>query len=613
MHAHPLPDLEFQATLEAADIALALLDERGRVLYATVALNQLLCAHEEIVLGAHVSAAFPELTDELIGRLSIRSLDTSEDAHLIKPEHPSGTSRMFEPHLTSWTTDAGQMRFTLVLRDVTSEQRLVDELRNTEERLDLALANSGVAVLDHDIPNRSVSVTDTWYKQLGLNQRDVSNPHFAWLSALDPDDLQKFAQQYESCLNGTFNRLYGEYRAKHRNGEWKWLRVEQYVASRNDAGTATRMVGSQIDITELKNASAAVHNSEAMFRAALEDAPIGMALVSADGKWLKTNMALCTFLGYEPANLLGHNFSHSINDFRPPNTDQVMSQLERLGERQFMRSDGTLVWGLLGKSDLIETDPDAPFYIVQIQDIDQQKQIEKIKAELISTVSHELRTPLTSIKGALGLLPTVLDEAVGHKSTDLMQIANANCERLMHLVDQILDLEQLTAGHMEFDMQPHNINEIVFEAVSNNHLYGADRAIKFDVKPLGIVRYIDVDAKKLAIVLSNLLSNAAKFSPEAGIVEVQITQSDTDISINIRDQGPGIPEHMRKDIFTRFFQGDSSNTRNAGGVGLGLCIAKELTEKMDGTIGFDSTEMLGSDFYVTFKKSDTKITPSVAC
>lgn len=238
-------------------------------------------------------------------------------------------------------------------------------------------------------------------------------------------------------------------------------------------------------------------------------------------------------------------------------------------------------------------------FVGVVKDITERKQIELMQKEFVSTVSHELRTPLTSIRGSLGLVLGGVSGELPEKAKALLTIANNNSERLIHLINDILDMEKIAAGKMQFDFSVTNLVTVVQHAVDSNKGY-ADQlhvSLEFNPEPDSQVM-VRVDEKRMAQVMANLLSNAAKYSPTNGRVTISLAASEKSVRISVHDHGKGIPDEFKPRIFDKFAQADSSDTRQKGGTGLGLNITKVIVEQHGGSIGFDSEEGKGTTFYV---------------
>ncbi|MEF2070578.1 ATP-binding protein [Consotaella aegiceratis] len=242
-------------------------------------------------------------------------------------------------------------------------------------------------------------------------------------------------------------------------------------------------------------------------------------------------------------------------------------------------------------------------------DVTSQKQSERMKDEFISIVSHELRTPLTSIRGSLGLIASGKVGELPAKMAGLAKIAHQNSERLVMLVNDILDMEKIKSGKLDFSLKEIAIGALLKQAVAANAEYLPDKEIEINLVDATPNAAIVADPDRLHQVLSNLLSNAIKFSPAGSIVTVSTELvDDAFLRMSVRDEGPGIPEDFRDRIFSKFEQADSSSTRKTGGTGLGLNISKAIVEKMDGRITFETCVGKGTTFYVDLplSKSPTR-------
>lgn len=267
-------------------------------------------------------------------------------------------------------------------------------------------------------------------------------------------------------------------------------------------------------------------------------------------------------------------------------------------EWTFVRKDGSRFPANVTITPLREETGELTGFLGVIEDITVRKDIERMKSEFTAVVSHELRTPLTSIRGSLGLILGALQWTLQPKVKGLIEIAQSNCERLVLLVNDILDIEKFAAGQMRFEFQTVSLSELVKKAVDANEGYARKFQVNLETVPVDEIWEVLVDPDRFIQVMSNLLSNAAKYSPQGGIVRVTTERRGEFVRISVRDEGPGIPENFRGRIFEKFSQADASSTREKGGTGLGLHIAKRFVEHMRGRIGFDSEFGKGSTFWI---------------
>ncbi|WP_126455931.1 PAS domain S-box protein [Sulfuriflexus mobilis] len=237
-------------------------------------------------------------------------------------------------------------------------------------------------------------------------------------------------------------------------------------------------------------------------------------------------------------------------------------------------------------------------FVAIVRDITERKKMDKMKNEFISTVSHELRTPLTSIRGSLGLINGGVTGELSEAAHEMLTIAGNNTERLLLLINDILDIQKIESGQMAFRFQNLALAPFLEQAVEENAAYGREHGIYFEISRSIEAAQVFADRDRLMQVMANLLSNAAKFSPEGETVEINLARHHDLLRISVTDHGPGIPEEFHDKLFERFTQSDSSDSRRKGGTGLGLNISKIIVEKHGGHIGFISREGVGTTLYV---------------
>lgn len=358
------------------------------------------------------------------------------------------------------------------------------------------------------------------------------------------------------------------------------------------------------DISKRKAQQEALETSEETFRFAMEHASIGMALIDPGGRFLKVNQALVNLTGYSKLELMTM-YSEDIT--HPDDRAEGREYKRRIMagkiatyqlEKRYIRKDGELITVMVNVSLAWNADDTPKYFIVQIQDITERKEMERLKNEFISIVSHELRTPLTSIRGSLGLIVGTMAGGLPEKAHHLINIALKNSERLILLINDILDIDKIASGQMRFDMRQENLVVLVQQAIESNRAYGEKFKVGFRLKAPATEIMVTVDASRLVQVLTNLLSNAAKFSPEGKQVDVLVTCKSGQARVSIKDKGPGIPEEFQNLIFNKFCQADSSSTRQKGGSGLGLHISRQIMQQMNGQIGFDTVIGKGTTFWI---------------
>lgn len=342
------------------------------------------------------------------------------------------------------------------------------------------------------------------------------------------------------------------------------------------------------------------------FRQWIDDLPMGVVVSDQNQQPYYHNKAAAELLGPFPAQPLafiaGTDKTYPAEQMPAARalTGEICQaeemEIERDGVRRHIQAWGRPAYNERG---------DLTFGIAVYEDISARKQLDLMKNRFVSTVSHELRTPLTSIHGALGL---ILGNALGEvppKIQGMLQLAEQNSQRLIRLVNDILDMQKIEAGKMNFHFTKVQLAPLLRCAAEQMAAYAQQHKVSIHLAPVPEDLWVWADYNRLMQVLANLLSNAAKFSFADSTVQLQVQQQHQQIRISITDQGHGIDEEFKSLIFRPFSQSDTSDVRNFGGTGLGLSISKSIVENHGGTLTFDSTAGVGSSFYIDLPEAES--------
>jgi PAS domain S-box-containing protein len=378
---------------------------------------------------------------------------------------------------------------------------------------------------------------------------------------------------------------------------------------RAPAGQLAGCLAVMRDVTEQRLA-------EELFELAVEACPSGMMMIDRSGRIVMLNSEIEHLFGHSRDALIGQ----SVEMLLPP----AMRTGHVALRAKFNKDPRTRGMGkgreLVGRHrDGIDFPIEIGLYPIHIRhgllilavivDISERKRNERLKDEFVSTVSHELRTPLTSIAASLALLSGGgagrLPKPAGH----LVGIAHSNSQRLVRLVNDILDIEKIESGEMVFHLGPVNICAVVEQAIETSRAYADTLGVKVRLESHLTIGEALADADRLAQVVGNLLSNAIKFSPRGEEVIVGIVQGVETIRLTVRDHGPGIPDDFKPRIFEKFAQADSGNTPPKGGTGLGLSIVRQIVERMGGKVGFESEVGAGALFFVELPRLRENVRP----
>ncbi len=520
----------------------------------------------------------------------------------------------------------------VVIRDLTQRKQAETALQASEARFRELAETVQEGFFVYEIESAHYSYVNPAYEAIIGTSPQLSHQGMShWLNNIHPGDrdLVEAALQRE----GEGVNFDQEYRYILPDGEIRWLRSQAFPL-RNEAGAMVRVVGTVEDISDRKRVEAALREREAMlrdseekFRKAFDGAPIGVSLVSATGQFLKVNPSYCTIVGYLEAELLALTF-HDITHPADLKSDlqgfeqMLAGQLRSFQmEKRYITKQGTIVPVIINTAPIRDHNGELLYVVGHTQDIRDRLKVERMKDEFVSVVSHELRTPLTSIRGALGILESGIFNDRPEKAQHMLKIALNNSDRLVRLVNDILDLERLESGKVRLVMEPCPVTSLMSQAIDGVQAIADQSTITLSLTPLSAILWAAPDA--IIQTLTNLLSNAIKFSSSGDTVWLKAEMGNgwgTDeanqpnssalsipksaaILFSIADQGRGIPPDKLELIFEQFQQVDVSDSREKGGTGLGLAICRNIVQQHGGQIWVESTLGKGSTFYFTLPLS----------
>ncbi len=429
----------------------------------------------------------------------------------------------------------------------------------------------------------------------GTDENGLCAMHVADMT--DGFDEAAFRRRYKPLIFGTKDALI--YESTHVNGNGVKVPVEVTLQVIEPNGEPPRFVAIVRDISERKIAE----NRIRLFKQVLDQSNDMIYMIDPESlRFLYVNHAVRNFWGRSRDEIVDHGVADIIPDF---DEDAFREQAAPLfsGEAEVVlyetvhkRPDGSIVpvevaLQLIAPSDGILR------YVAIVRDVTERKAAEQAKKEFISTVSHELRTPLTSIKGSLDLITAGAVGKVDPKVGSLVTIARKNSERLVRLINDILDMEKLEAGKMDMQFDEVELTAFLHEAVEANRAYADRLNVGIEFHDPGQPIPVRADRDRLMQIMANLLSNAAKFSNPGEKVEITTEVLGGKVRVSVRDFGAGIPEKAQATIFEKFTQADASDQRQKGGTGLGLGITKMMVEAHGGTIDFVSKVGEGTTFF----------------
>jgi PAS domain S-box-containing protein len=473
-----------------------------------------------------------------------------------------------------------------------ARERTSEALRGSLARLDAIFSSAALSILTLNESGAIERLNPATERLFGLpSDRMAYRDIGTFIDFGDADDVGSASRLREMVSNGaTLHPLL----ARHADGSK--FPVEAVLAEMN--------------VNERKMLVVFIHDArgkrfaEEKFRLAMESSPNGMVIVDTTGQIVLVNAKAERLFGYRRDELVGQRFENLAPGWLKtmdvasghalPLPDELSTEKPELFG---LRKNGTMFPIEIGLNQF-ET-YEGRMTLCVVADMSERKRNDEIKDEFVATVSHELRTPLTAISASLSLLDTdFAGDQLPDSSRRLLTIAKSNSQRLVRLINDILDIEKIELGKIEYLMREIEVRPLVEQVIETTRDLAAQSGVTVRLDPASDDAIVYADFDRLTQVITNLLSNALKFSPKGADVELKIVNDGGATRISVRDHGPGIPEEFRPRIFRKFAQADTSDSREKGGTGLGLSIAKQLVVRFGGEIGFEDADGGGTIFYV---------------
>ena len=483
-------------------------------------------------------------------------------------------------------------------------------LQRNAENLQAIITGANVGTWEMNVQTGEASFNERWAQMLGYSLEELQPLNVStWSSLTHKEDLVRAQAMLQRHFQGQSEYYDCQFRMRHRLGYWVWIHAHGSVSKRTQEGAPLMMFGTHVDVTALMESRRALEENEERFRSMLSNLPGAVYRCINDHQWSMQ------FLSDEVEELTGYpaedfidNRRRSFSDITHPDDAKHVARVVRNAiteKREFtleyrvQRANGQWCWLQEVGRGIFDEQGQLKYLDGFIWDITERKNMEQMKDEFVSTVSHELRTPLTSISGALKLMVSGALGEMPEKSRTMLDIAYKNSQRLTLLINDLLDMEKLLAGKMAFNLHKQPLHTLLEQTVYENRAYGDQYQVSFQLAPVADTLQVMVDEQRFLQVMSNLLSNAAKFSPPGNRVDIRTAAEDGSVRISVVDYGSGIPLEFQHRLFQKFSQADASDSRQKGGTGLGLAITKELLENMNGKISVESQPGLGSCFTIS--------------
>ena len=470
-----------------------------------------------------------------------------------------------------------------------------DALRESEQRFRRITENMLDVIAQTDLLGTCEYASPSMKTVLGYDPKGMLGK--SMFEDVHPDDFDNvFEIVRKALVAGTTEKF--EYRYRHADGHYVWLESSGNPIF-DEKGQMIGAVLSSRDITERREAEEKLRESEHRYKILFDSTNDAIFIHDMGGRFLEVNQVACERLGYSreellrmtPADINSPEYSTTV----PQRIEELRKVGHSISEVAQVRRDGIIIQTELS-SRIIDYKGESVVLSIA-RDITERKQVERLKDQFVSTVSHELRTPLTAIRASIGLLASGASGTLPEKGQRMLEIAVTNTDRLVRLINDILDSERLASGKTPMEKKQCSAAQLVTQAADVMKPMAEKAGISLSVQSQNAVLWADPD--RIAQALTNLIGNAIKFSPKGGRIWVTAELKENQMLFKVQDEGRGIPPDKLGLLFERFQQIDASDAREKGGTGLGLSISRSIVEQHNGRIWVESTVGKGSTFFFT--------------
>jgi two-component system sensor histidine kinase VicK len=598
------------ATLDSIPALVAVLDTAGRM----VRLNYPCVQLTGLSLADAVGRPFVEdVLEEEDRAWAAGKLRDAASGQVSGPHETAWRTHGDRPRRVSWTLrplngPGGDVQYLIVSgQDVTDQRQVERALLSSETRYKQVVENSLGFVFTCSMEGRLTSLNAFTAETLGYRMEDLIGHGVG--EFLDAEGAAAFEEGLRCLETGD------EWQAalKVRRGDGVLRRIAFRSRRMELPDNQPFILNNGMDVTEQHEAEDALHLATRQRELILESVGDGIFGIDLEGRLTFINQAAAHALGYEPGQLTGRDvhelIHHSHADGTPYSKSTspifqavVRHESIRMRDEVFWRQDGTAIPVEYSASPLIENGHVSGM-VVAFQDVSERRRLERMKDEFISTVSHELRTPLTSLRASLGLLSSGTLDKRPEKQRQMVEMAIGNCDRLVRLVNGILDFDSFQKGRLALNLQPVEAIDLLRRASDASYTAATQARVSFRVEapPAAVL----ADEERVLQVLNELVTNAIKFSPPETLIRlIAQPSSATEVCFVVEDYGRGIPAEKLDRIFDRFQQGDGSDSRALGGTGMGLALCRTIVEQHGGRIWAESQPERGSRFLFTLPMAE---------
>ena len=606
---------EFRSSLlDNAPNPITVINPDTSIRYVNPALEKLTGFTSAEILGA--KAPHPWWTeDEHSGSIDEIGENISQGVNGLEKLFQKKNGERFWVEITAVpVTRNGEFQYCLVTwLDITERKRAEEALRESEEFRSSLLDNAPIPIIVLN-PDTSIRYVNPALEKLtGYTSAEILGaraPHLWWIADKRSGDTSELIRNMPEEVRG-LERLF-----RKKSGETFWAEVTSMPV--RHGRELQYKITTWLDITERKLAEQALRASEQNFRSSLHDSPLGIRIATAEGETLYTNQALLDIYGYNSIQelratpVIQHYTPESYAEFRERHEKRLRGEpvlphyevdiIRENGEpRHLQVSRKEILWDGKPQFQIITQDiTERKQMEEKIREAETLKEIEHMRTELLANVSHELRTPLASIKGYATMLLDYDRRLKRDEKRQYLEVIDRATERLVGLVDQLLDMSRLEAGMLAIEKAPTSIRKLLNETMAEARVRSPWH--RFILKLPKRLPRVEIDARRIRQVVDNILDNAAKYSEEGTKVVVSVRRVGRELVVSVADQGVGIPADELPRVFDRMYHVALKLKPGAGGVGLGLSICKALVEAHGGRIWIKSKVGKGTKCHFTLPR-----------
>jgi PAS domain S-box-containing protein len=606
-----ISDTYFRKAIETVDdYAIFLMDKDGIIQTWTKGAERIKGYKAKEIIGQHYRVLFPE--DAAKEKLPEDHLKEAETTGIYTEKawrkRKNGDLFWAHVHLTSIRDSNNELiGFAKITQDVTEEKLAEQVLEETELRFRNLADTAPMYIAVADETGKAVYFNKPWLEYTGKTLDEMKG--MGWLSTLHPEDAPKFEEDFKKAFNDQTS-INEQYRFRRKDGIYRWMLAVGAPRFTPD-GKFIGYFGTYTDFHELKKAQLALQASEERFRVVSDNATTGLFIMDDTHHCIFMNPAAEGITGFtfDKVKEINKPLHDIIHHKKPDGSNYPMEECpidralpeknQTKGEDVFVKPDGSFYPVAFTASPIVH-DGKPIGTVIEVRDTTEEKQIdekrrqlEKQKDEFIGIASHELKTPVTSIKAYGQVLEKMFRKKGDVRTAEYIAKLDTQVDRLSMLIGDLLDVTKIQSGKLKFNEGYFDFNELVSEIVDDIQLTATRHKL---VKNFGTTKSIYGDRDRIGQVISNLITNAIKYSPKADEVIICTDSSKEEVTLCVQDFGVGIAKDKKDKVFEQFYRVSGDEEITFPGLGLGLYISSEIIKRQNGRIWVESTLGKGSKF-----------------